>query len=48
VVLRYDDARAKVVIANVADPAMLPEVLRQHSLALVAQATPGLAVARPR
>ena len=48
VVLRYDDAQAKVVIANVADPARLPEVLRQRSLALVAVAAPGLAVARPR
>ena len=48
VVLRYDDARANVVIANVANPAMLPELLRQRSLALVAEAAPGLAVARPR
>lgn len=48
VVLRYDDARAKVVIANVADPAKLSEVLRQRSLALVAEAAPGLALARPR
>jgi hypothetical protein len=48
VVLRYDDAQAKVVIANVADPAKLPEVLRQRSLALVAVAAPGVAVARPR
>jgi hypothetical protein len=48
VVLRYDDARAKVVIANLADPAKLPELLRQRSLSLVAEAAPGLAVARPR
>jgi hypothetical protein len=48
VVLRYDDAGAKVVIANVADPAKLPGLLRQRSLALVAEAAPGLAVARPR
>ena len=48
VVLRYDDARAQVVIANVADPAKLTDVLRQRSLALVAEPAPGLAVARPR
>jgi hypothetical protein len=48
VVLRYDDARAPVVIANVADPAKLPELLRRRSLALVEEAAPGLAVARPR
>lgn len=48
VVLRYDDAGAKVVIANLADPAKLPELLRRRSLSLVAEAAPGLAVARPR
>ena len=48
VVLRYDDARAPVVIANLSDPAKLPELLRQRSLALVAETSPGLAVARPR
>jgi hypothetical protein len=47
-VLRYDDASANVVIANLADPARLPEVLRQRGLALVAAAGPGMAVARPR
>jgi len=48
VVLRYDDARAPVVIANASDPAALPELLRQRGLELVAEAGPGLAVARPR
>jgi len=48
VVLRYDDARAAVVIANVSEPSALPELLRQRGLELVAEAGPGLAVARPR
>jgi hypothetical protein len=48
VVLRYDDARAAVVVANVADPAVLPELLRQRGLELIAEAGPGLALARPR
>ena len=48
VVLRYDDARAPLVIANVSDPRLLPEVLRQRGLELIAEAGPGLAVARPR
>jgi len=48
VVLRYDDAQATVVIASVADPAGLAELLRQRSLELVAEAGPGLALARPR
>lgn len=48
VVLRYDDARAEVVIVNLADPANLPDLLRRLSLALVLEAAPGLAVARPR
>jgi hypothetical protein len=48
VILRYDDARAPVVIVNVTDPAKLPELLRQRGLELVAEAGPGLAVARPR
>jgi hypothetical protein len=48
VVLRYDDAGAKVVIANLADPAKLPDLLRRRSLALVAEAAPGLALARPK
>ena len=48
VVLRYDDARAPAVIANVTDPAKLPALLRQRSLSLVAEAGPGLALARPQ
>lgn len=45
-VLRYDDDRAPVVVANVADAAHLGEVLRAHGLVAVAQAGPATAVAR--
>jgi len=48
VVLRYDDTRASVVIANASEPELLPELLRQRGLELVAEAGPGLALARPR
>jgi hypothetical protein len=48
VVLRYDDARPPLVIANLADPSKLTDLLRQRGLELVAGAGPGLAVARPR
>jgi hypothetical protein len=48
VVLRYGDDRAPLVVANVADPALLPDVLREHRLAVVAQTGPATAVARPR
>jgi len=48
VVLRYDDSRASLVIANLADPAQLPDLLRARSLELLARPAPGLAVARPR
>lgn len=48
VVLRYDDARAAVVIVNASDPARLDALLSERSLALVAQAGPGLAIARPQ
>jgi len=47
-VLRYDDARAPLVIANLADPKQLPELLQRRGLELVARAGPGLALARPR
>lgn len=47
-VLRYDDARADLVVANLADPAKLPDLLRSRSLVLVAEPAPGLAIARPR
>lgn len=46
VVLRYGDDRAPLVVANVADPAHLDQVLRAHGLAVVAQAGPSTAVAR--
>ncbi len=45
-VLRYDDDRAALVVANVADPARLGEVLRAHGLAAVAQAGPTTVVAK--
>lgn len=47
-VLRYDDDRAPLVIANVADSARLPAILEAHRLALVAQVGPSTAIARPR
>ena len=47
-VLRYDDAGASLVVANVADPARLDQVLRAHGLVAVARAGPSTAVARPR
>jgi len=47
-VLRYDDDRAPLVIANVADSARLPGVLEAHRLALVARSSPSTVVARPR
>jgi len=47
-VLRYDDARAPLVIANLADPEKLPELLQRRGLELVETAGPGLALARPR
>ncbi len=47
VVLRYGDDRAPVVVANVADPARLGEVLAAHGLVETARAGPSTAVARP-
>jgi hypothetical protein len=47
-VLRYDDDRTPLVVANVADPAHLEEVLRAHGLSVVAQPGPSTVVARPR
>ena len=46
-VLRYDDRRAPWVVANLADPAKLPEVLQRTGLVLVAEPRPGTAVLRP-
>jgi len=48
VVLRYDDDRAPLVIANVLDEARLADVLRTHGLVLTAQIGPRTALARPR
>jgi hypothetical protein len=48
VLLRYGDAHAPAVVANVADPSKLSEVLRQHGLELVRETGPGVALARPR
>jgi len=39
---------APLVIANLADPKQLPELLQKRGLELVAPAGPGLALARPR
>jgi len=46
-ILRYDDRRAPLVVANLADPARLPEVLQRTGLVLVAEPRPGTAVLRP-
>ena len=48
VVLRYDDARAPLVIVNLHDPSRLPDLMEMRGLELVAQVATGLAVARPR
>lgn len=45
-VLRYGDDHAAMVVANVADPSRLGDVLREHGLKVVAQAGPSTAVAR--
>ncbi|MCA1826571.1 MAG: hypothetical protein ABR567_13150 [Myxococcales bacterium] len=47
-ILRYDDTRAAVVVANLGDPSHLPEITAKNGLAVVAAAGPGLAVLRPR
>jgi hypothetical protein len=47
-VLRYDDDRAPVVLANLADPAKLPEIARTRQLEVVAAPSPVTAVLRPR
>jgi hypothetical protein len=47
-VLRYGDDRAPVVVANLADPAKLPEIVRERHLVLIAEPFPGTAVLRPR
>lgn len=46
-ILRYDDDRAPFIVANLADPANLPELLRRKRLVLVAEPRPGTAVLRP-
>ena len=46
-VLRYDERREPFVLANLADPARLPEVLQRTGLVLVAEPRPGTAVLRP-
>jgi hypothetical protein len=46
-VLRYDD-HAPLVVANLADPAKLPEILLQKRLIVIAEAGPGIAVLRPQ
>lgn len=46
--LRYGDARAPLVIANLADPKRLDSVARDQQLRIIAIAGPGLALMRPR
>ena len=46
-VLKVDEDRAALVVANVADPAALQALLAQRKLRIVAQAGPGVALARP-
>ncbi|MFL5312623.1 MAG: hypothetical protein ACJ79H_19485 [Myxococcales bacterium] len=46
-VLRVDDDRAALVVANVADAGALLELLAQRNLRIVARAAPGVALARP-
>jgi hypothetical protein len=46
-VLRYGDARAPLVVANLADPGKLADLAAQRGLHVVAVAGPGLAVLRP-
>jgi hypothetical protein len=47
-VLRYDDASAPLVIANLSDPSRLRDLLAQRGLVVVAEAGPGLALLRPK
>jgi hypothetical protein len=47
-VLRYDEDHAPLVVANLADPAKLPEILGQRRLIVIAEAGPGIAVLRPQ
>jgi hypothetical protein len=45
-VLLYEDQRAALVIADLRDPARLPEVARERRLVVVAQPAPGVALLR--
>ena len=47
-VLRYDQDRAPVVLANVVDPGTLAAIARERRLIVVAEPSPGTAVLRPR
>ncbi len=47
-VLRYDDARAPLVIANLSDARRLAQIAQERGLSVVAVAGPGLAVLRPK
>jgi hypothetical protein len=46
-VLRLDEDRAALVVANFADPGALPPLLARRNLRIVAEAGPGVALARP-
>jgi hypothetical protein len=47
-VLRYDDDRAAIILANLVDPANLPAIAHERRLLVVAEPLPGIAVLRPR
>src|SRR5258708_2350053 len=47
-VLRYDDARSPLVIANLSDARRLPQIAQERGLSVVAVAGPRLAVLRPK
>ena len=46
-VLRYDDAGAALVLANLSDPSKLDDLVRRRGFVVVAIAGPGVAVLQP-
>jgi hypothetical protein len=47
-ILRYDDASAPIVLANLNDPGKLPALLRERGLTVVATPAPTTVILRPR